>query len=140
MTIAQSGSYRLTGNLTLPANTTAIDITANAVVLDLGGLAVTGPNICTGTPVSNCTMLGGASGITAIQPGQFGVTVRNGAVMGMAGKGVEMVLGDQSVYSMVVDDLLVVGSKGRGAVARMLVGSTTDRLVHISHKPVLVVR
>ena len=37
-------------------------------------------------------------------------------------------------------DLVVVGSKGRGAVARMLVGSTTDRLVHISHKPVLVVR
>jgi nucleotide-binding universal stress UspA family protein len=37
-------------------------------------------------------------------------------------------------------DLVVVGSKGRGAVARMLVGSTTDRLVHICHKPVLVVR
>lgn len=37
-------------------------------------------------------------------------------------------------------DLLVVGSKGRGAVSRMLVGSTTDRLVHIAQKPVLVVR
>jgi nucleotide-binding universal stress UspA family protein len=37
-------------------------------------------------------------------------------------------------------DLIVVGSKGRGAVARVLVGSTTDRLVHISRKPVLVVR
>lgn len=37
-------------------------------------------------------------------------------------------------------DLIVIGSKGRGAVARMLVGSTTDRLVHISKKPVLVVR
>jgi nucleotide-binding universal stress UspA family protein len=37
-------------------------------------------------------------------------------------------------------DLIVVGSKGRGAVSRMLVGSTTDRLVHISRKPVLVVR
>ncbi|MFZ5446972.1 MAG: universal stress protein [Myxococcota bacterium] len=37
-------------------------------------------------------------------------------------------------------DLVVVGSKGRGAVSRMLVGSTTDRLVHICHKPVLVVR
>lgn len=37
-------------------------------------------------------------------------------------------------------DLIVVGSKGRGAVARMLVGSTTDRLVHIAKKPVLVVR
>jgi nucleotide-binding universal stress UspA family protein len=37
-------------------------------------------------------------------------------------------------------DLIVVGSKGRGAVSRVLVGSTTDRLVHISKKPVLVVR
>jgi nucleotide-binding universal stress UspA family protein len=37
-------------------------------------------------------------------------------------------------------DLIVVGSKGRGAVARMLVGSTTDRLIHISTRPVLVVR
>lgn len=37
-------------------------------------------------------------------------------------------------------DLVVVGSKGRGAVARVLIGSTTDRLVHICHKPVLVVR
>lgn len=37
-------------------------------------------------------------------------------------------------------DLVVVGSKGRGAVARMLIGSVTDRLVHICRKPVLVVR
>ncbi len=37
-------------------------------------------------------------------------------------------------------DLVVVGSRGRGAVARMLLGSVTDRLVHISPKPVLVVR
>jgi nucleotide-binding universal stress UspA family protein len=35
-------------------------------------------------------------------------------------------------------DLVVVGSRGRGAVARMLLGSVTDRLVHISSKPVLV--
>ena len=37
-------------------------------------------------------------------------------------------------------DLVVVGSKGRGAVSRMLVGSITDRLVHICRRPVLVVR
>jgi nucleotide-binding universal stress UspA family protein len=37
-------------------------------------------------------------------------------------------------------DLLVVGSKGRGAVSRVLLGSTSDRVVHICHKPVLVVR
>lgn len=37
-------------------------------------------------------------------------------------------------------DLVVVGSKGRGAVSRVLVGSVTDRLVHICKRPVLVVR
>ena len=37
-------------------------------------------------------------------------------------------------------DLVVVGSKGRSAVARVLVGSTTDRIVHTCTKPVLVVR
>jgi nucleotide-binding universal stress UspA family protein len=36
-------------------------------------------------------------------------------------------------------DLMVVGSKGRGAVSRMLIGSVTDRLVHICRCPTLVV-
>lgn len=37
-------------------------------------------------------------------------------------------------------DLVVVGSRGRNAVARMLLGSVADRLVHICKKPVLVAR
>lgn len=37
-------------------------------------------------------------------------------------------------------DLVVVGSRGRGAMARVLLGSVADRLVHICKKPVLVVR
>ncbi len=37
-------------------------------------------------------------------------------------------------------DLIVISSKGRGAVSRVLLGSTTDRVVHISNKPVLIVR
>ena len=37
-------------------------------------------------------------------------------------------------------DLLVVGHRGRGAVARLLTGSVADRLVQISPKPVLVFR
>lgn len=35
--------------------------------------------------------------------------------------------------------LVVVGSRGHGAVARMFLGSVSDRLVHISSKPVLIV-
>ena len=37
-------------------------------------------------------------------------------------------------------DLIVVGHRGRGGVRRTLLGSVADRLVQISHKPVLVVR
>lgn len=37
-------------------------------------------------------------------------------------------------------DLLVLGSQGKGAVQRLLVGSVADRVVHLSQKPVLVVR
>ncbi len=37
-------------------------------------------------------------------------------------------------------DLVVVGSRGRGAVTRVLLGSVADRLVHICKTPVLVVR
>ncbi len=35
---------------------------------------------------------------------------------------------------------VVIGAKGHSAVSRVLLGSIADRLVHISSKPVLVVR
>jgi nucleotide-binding universal stress UspA family protein len=35
--------------------------------------------------------------------------------------------------------MIVVGSRGHGSVARVFLGSVSDRLVHISTKPVLVV-
>ncbi len=37
-------------------------------------------------------------------------------------------------------DLVVVGSKGKGAVSRVMLGSVADRLVHVCKKPVLVAR
>ncbi len=37
-------------------------------------------------------------------------------------------------------DMVVIGHRGRGKLARLLIGSVTDRLVQISPKSVLVVR
>src|SRR5215470_1017461 len=48
-----------------------------------------------------------------------------------------IVLADQAAAGDV--ELVVVGHRGRNAVARALLGSVADRLVQISPKPVLVV-
>lgn len=37
-------------------------------------------------------------------------------------------------------DLIVVGSRGHGAMKRLLMGSVADRVVHLSNGPVFVVR
>ena len=37
-------------------------------------------------------------------------------------------------------DLIVIGSRGRGSVARVLLGSVSDRLAHICERPILIVR
>jgi hypothetical protein len=53
--ITQSGSYRLSGNLTVPANTDGIDITVDNVTLDLNGFTIKGQITCIGQPVTSCT-------------------------------------------------------------------------------------
>src|SRR4051812_6036205 len=59
VTISAPGSYRLSSNLVVPdAATTAIQITADNVSLDLGGFSIIGPNTCTPSPV-HCTFSGG---------------------------------------------------------------------------------
>ncbi|HME07133.1 MAG TPA: hypothetical protein VKG25_08780 [Bryobacteraceae bacterium] len=85
VTISQAGSYRLTGNLTLPdANTDAIDITADDVMIDLNGFTILGPVVCTGQPVTACSPKGNGNGISN-QTGNANITVVNGVVRGMGG-------------------------------------------------------
>ena len=43
------------------------------------------------------------------------------------------------VAASLPDCLVVVGSTGKGAVKRLLVGSVADRVVHLSHGQVMVV-
>lgn len=90
--ITQPGSYRLTGNLTVPdANTSAIVISAVSVTLDLNGFSIIGPTICTGTPVTSCSPTGTGSGVTASFFGaRRDITVVNGSVRGMGAYGINL--------------------------------------------------
>ncbi len=102
--ITQPGSYRLTSNLEVPdAGTTAIQITANDVTLDLNGFTISGPNVCTSSPV-RCTFSGGGIGIMAVGPvnvvSPANVRVFNGTVRGMGGHGIRM-MGDGTVVEKV---------------------------------------
>lgn len=113
VTISQSGSYRLSGNLTVPdVNTTAIEITAENVSLDLNGFSILGPTVCSGIPLS-CAPSGIGVGVlgTASYTG-----VRNGIVRGMGGAGVRLVgaIGGPATPGHVVSNLQVAGNGGDG--------------------------
>jgi len=85
--ICQSGSYRLSGNLTVPdANTDAIHINADNVSLDLNGFAILGPATCqAGTFPVPCSVTGFGFGIVS---DNNNISVSNGAVNGMGGSGI----------------------------------------------------
>ncbi|HET6438740.1 MAG TPA: universal stress protein [Anaeromyxobacter sp.] len=78
----------------------------------------------------------------------YAESVLAGAVAAVEGPGLEVsttvlfgppaeTIAEQAAAAEV--GLVVVGSRGHGAVARMFLGSVSDRLVHICGKPVLVV-
>jgi hypothetical protein len=69
--ISASGSYRLTGNLTVSSNTDAIDVTVNHVTIDLNGFTITGPGVSSS-----------GDGINGTNAGTF--TVENGTVTGFS--------------------------------------------------------
>ena len=73
--ISSPGSYRLTGNLTVPSTTLdAIDVKASYVTIDLNGFSIIGPN----DPIA------GGNGISSFLPGPSATstTVENGTVTG----------------------------------------------------------
>lgn len=87
VTISQPGSYRLSGNLTVPnENTTAIVITANNVTVDLNGFAIIGPTVCGFVLAQPCTLTGTGRGIES--DARSAIVVRNGTVRGMGNSGI----------------------------------------------------
>src|SRR5277367_1644527 len=64
--IVAAGSYKLSGNLTVPAGQDGIDIQSGNVTLDLNGFAITGSG-------------NGGAGFGVASPGQS-ITLRNGSI------------------------------------------------------------
>jgi len=108
-------SYRLTSDLV--SNDVAVggvvfSGSASGFTLDLGGFAIRGPVTCSGSP-NQCGASGSGDGVSrATNSTASGITVRNGAITGMGGNGVGLLLVDECV----VEDVLV-RENGRLGVA-----------------------
>jgi hypothetical protein len=139
--ICQSGSYRLTGNLTVPdANTDGVDINADNVTLDLNGFTIAGPVTCTGQPrqpVTSCTPASTGIGVSSskmnasvfngsVQGFQYGILFSNN--IGVSRSRVEEVNASQnSIFGIFVNGAVRhcnAGSNGNGIVAE----SATDNI------------
>ncbi|MGH8203691.1 MAG: right-handed parallel beta-helix repeat-containing protein, partial [Steroidobacteraceae bacterium] len=73
VTISRSGSYVLSGNLTVPRDKSGIQIAADDVTLDLNGFRIKGSG-------SGGNGIGPAPGPDLIPPFPDGVTIRNGTI------------------------------------------------------------
>ena len=130
--ICQSGSYKLSGNLTVPdANTDAIDVSANDVTIDLNGFSISGP----GTKGSSF-IVG-----TGIQGSGINTSVFNGTIRGMGNLGINLNSGGrvykvqatangsdgiQALDSSLVSECISRANGGRGI---NVVGTATNNLV-----------
>lgn len=72
VTIGQPGSYRLSGNLTVPAGIDGIVIAGSGITLDLNGFSISAAGGVAGT------------GITDLSVPRDRITIRNGQVSGFA--------------------------------------------------------
>jgi hypothetical protein len=82
--ITQSGSYRLTGNLILPAgnpNNNAIEVSAPNVTIDLNGYTIQGTGNCTQSGTSVSCVTSSNAGISSLATSGV-LVVRNGIVRG----------------------------------------------------------
>ncbi len=123
VTIVTPGSYRLTGNLTVPdENTGAIVVQASRSTVDLGGFGILGPNNCSANPpnFNVCTANGTGIGIDASAAAL--VEVRNGSVAGMGFHGVDL-------FSLGVASGLRVADNGGDGIRVGLSGRADGNLV-----------
>jgi len=118
--ITQPGSYRLTSNLDVNINTTAIEVNTGNVTIDLNGYSISGPVVCSGSDLS-CSSSGIGDGIDAAD--QENITIRNGIVEGVGRDGIVVGRG------AFLENLTVAECSDEGIVAETGPGSVLRRLV-----------
>ncbi|HTR37874.1 MAG TPA: right-handed parallel beta-helix repeat-containing protein [Bryobacteraceae bacterium] len=107
--ICQSGSYRLSGNLTVPGTADGIDISAANVTLDLNGFMISGPVNCDGFPVvqEDCSPSDAGFGVfvTGANVRIFGGTVR-GFKFGILGENLGFRIVKVEAFNNLYDGIL----------------------------------
>lgn len=99
VTLSAPGSYKLAGNLQVPAGTNGIVVAANHVTIDLNGFELAGG-------------LTAANGIAAAGGNRSGVTVRNGTIFGFRRDGIRTT---GSYWT--VENMRIVNVGGNGIAA-----------------------
>lgn len=85
ITLSVPGSYKLTGNLVVPAGVNGIEINASGVTLDLNGFSISGPITCVRDMATSAVACNtGPTTSKGIAMNGGGNTVRNGTVRGFA--------------------------------------------------------
>jgi hypothetical protein len=116
ITLDRPGSYRLSGNLVVSQNESAISIptSGSGARVDLAGFAIRGPTTCTGAGGSlSCVNTGSGIGVSGLSASD--VAIRNGRIVGMGSKPVE--LGARAL----LEDL-IVASCGNGVTCEASCG------------------
>lgn len=104
VTLSQSGSYRLTGNLTLPdADATGIVVTVPTVhaSVDLNGFSIQGPNSCSVVSGVTCTANGSGVGVDIWGSD---IRVRNGVISGTGADAVNARGSGAIIENLVIDN------------------------------------
>jgi Right handed beta helix region len=113
ITISRPGSYRLTGDLRVPAGMSGIEVEAPEVVLDLNGHTLSGPLRCAQnkSPLAvRCDAALHTQSHSGIRSATDRIVIRNGSVSGFARAGLDL------SGNAVVEDLQVHSNAGAGIV------------------------
>jgi hypothetical protein len=98
ITITQPGSYKLSGNLVVPAGTAGIIVNAPNVTIDLNGFTISGPVTCSETGSCNAASTT-SHGVYLMRSN---AVLRNGTVMGFSGSGVALSSGEATIEDLTV--------------------------------------